>query len=127
MFWLVMNKGQYTASPSKIFLTIVNLVIFGIACAIVRPPQDPHWPPRHADPPDLVRSGTLRVRQIHPRQLVLGQLDVRQQRHISLVPGHPGRDGLPPPRVSTAYSHPPDRAGLSGVYGSTVLVLVLMG
>ncbi|EHA28076.1 hypothetical protein ASPNIDRAFT_49482 [Aspergillus niger ATCC 1015] len=34
MFWLVMNRGQYTASPRKIFLTIVNLVIFGIACAI---------------------------------------------------------------------------------------------
>ncbi|RAL14694.1 putative amino acid transporter [Aspergillus homomorphus CBS 101889] len=34
LMWMVMNKGQYTASASKIFLTIVNLIILGIACAI---------------------------------------------------------------------------------------------
>lgn len=35
MFWLLMNKGQWWSSPKKIFLTIINLVILGIACAIV--------------------------------------------------------------------------------------------
>lgn len=30
-----MNKGNYFANSSKIFLTFVNLVILGIACAIV--------------------------------------------------------------------------------------------
>ncbi len=30
-----MNRGRYTSSPSKIFLTIVNLCIVAIACAIV--------------------------------------------------------------------------------------------
>ncbi|RAH70336.1 uncharacterized protein BO66DRAFT_374017 [Aspergillus aculeatinus CBS 121060] len=34
LMWMIMNKGQYTATPSKIFLTIVNLIILGIACAI---------------------------------------------------------------------------------------------
>lgn len=33
-----MNKDQLFASPRKIFLTIVNLTIFGIACAIVSSP-----------------------------------------------------------------------------------------
>ncbi|KAJ5322348.1 hypothetical protein N7452_010637 [Penicillium brevicompactum] len=34
IFWLSMNKGQWFSSPSKIALTIVNLVILGIAIAI---------------------------------------------------------------------------------------------
>ncbi|KAJ5699042.1 hypothetical protein N7462_001047 [Penicillium macrosclerotiorum] len=34
MFWLVLNKGQWFASPRKIALTIVNLLILAIACAI---------------------------------------------------------------------------------------------
>ncbi|RMJ20988.1 hypothetical protein PHISP_08141, partial [Aspergillus sp. HF37] len=34
IFWLFMNKGLYSSSASKIFLTIVNLCIVGIACAI---------------------------------------------------------------------------------------------
>ncbi|KAI9036458.1 putative amino acid transporter [Aspergillus affinis] len=34
IFWLYMNKGQWFSSPNKIFLTCVNLVILGIACAI---------------------------------------------------------------------------------------------
>jgi hypothetical protein len=38
VFWLYMNKDQLFASPKKIFLTIVNLTIFGIACAIVSSP-----------------------------------------------------------------------------------------
>jgi len=33
--WLVMNKGEWTRSPKQIALTIVNLVILGIALAIV--------------------------------------------------------------------------------------------
>lgn len=35
IMWLVMNKGQWTESPKKIALTIVNFVILGIALAIV--------------------------------------------------------------------------------------------
>jgi hypothetical protein len=35
MFWLLMNKGQWWSSPKKIFLTIINFLILGIACAIV--------------------------------------------------------------------------------------------
>lgn len=35
IFWLVMNKGQHLSSARKIFLTVVNLVILGIAIAIV--------------------------------------------------------------------------------------------
>lgn len=35
IFWLSMNKGQWFSSPSKIALTIVNLIILGIAIAIV--------------------------------------------------------------------------------------------
>ncbi|KAJ6104693.1 hypothetical protein N7523_011013 [Penicillium sp. IBT 18751x] len=34
IMWLVMNKGRWTESWKKIVLTIVNLVILGIACAI---------------------------------------------------------------------------------------------
>ncbi|KAF7592255.1 hypothetical protein BBP40_000457 [Aspergillus hancockii] len=34
IFWLVMNKGVWFSSPRKIFLTIVNVIILGIACAI---------------------------------------------------------------------------------------------
>ncbi|KAA8652838.1 putative amino acid transporter [Aspergillus tanneri] len=34
IFWLVMNKGQWFSSPNKIFLTIVNIFILGIAIAI---------------------------------------------------------------------------------------------
>ncbi|KAE8375604.1 transmembrane amino acid transporter protein-domain-containing protein [Aspergillus bertholletiae] len=30
IFWLFMNWGNYTASPRKIFLTVVNLIIVGI-------------------------------------------------------------------------------------------------
>lgn len=35
MFWLLMNKGEWFSTPKKIFLTIVNFLILGIACAIV--------------------------------------------------------------------------------------------
>lgn len=35
IFWLIMNKGVWFSSPRKILLTIVNLIILGIACAIV--------------------------------------------------------------------------------------------
>ncbi|OGE49984.1 hypothetical protein PENARI_c019G03411 [Penicillium arizonense] len=34
IFWLVMNKGKWVSTPRKIILTIVNLVILAIACAI---------------------------------------------------------------------------------------------
>ncbi|KAJ5757285.1 uncharacterized protein N7511_007467 [Penicillium nucicola] len=34
IFWFVLNRGQWFSSPRKIMLTIVNLVILGIACAI---------------------------------------------------------------------------------------------
>lgn len=34
IFWLIMNKGVWFSSPRKILLTIVNLIILGIACAI---------------------------------------------------------------------------------------------
>ncbi|KAJ6114957.1 hypothetical protein N7486_000735 [Penicillium sp. IBT 16267x] len=34
MFWLLMNKGQWWSTPKKIFLTIINFLILGIACAI---------------------------------------------------------------------------------------------
>ncbi|KAE8382015.1 transmembrane amino acid transporter protein-domain-containing protein [Aspergillus bertholletiae] len=34
IFWLVMNKGVWFSSPRKIFLTIVNVIILGIACAL---------------------------------------------------------------------------------------------
>ncbi|KAJ5313108.1 hypothetical protein PENANT_c018G00399 [Penicillium antarcticum] len=34
IFWLVMNKGKWFSTPRKIILTIVNLIILGIACAI---------------------------------------------------------------------------------------------
>ncbi|KAE8385588.1 hypothetical protein ETB97_004766 [Aspergillus alliaceus] len=30
IFWLFLNKGRYTSSPRKIFLTVVNLIIVGI-------------------------------------------------------------------------------------------------
>lgn len=35
MFWFYMNRGQWFANPKKIFLTILNLIILGIAFAIV--------------------------------------------------------------------------------------------
>ncbi|RAK86392.1 putative amino acid transporter [Aspergillus costaricaensis CBS 115574] len=34
IFWLSMNRGSYNASASKIFLTMVNIAIIGIAFAI---------------------------------------------------------------------------------------------
>ncbi|KAJ5629631.1 hypothetical protein N7528_003288 [Penicillium herquei] len=34
IFWLLMNKGEWWSSPKKIFLTIINFLILGIACAI---------------------------------------------------------------------------------------------
>jgi len=39
IFWLVMNKGKWFSTPSKIALTIINLIILGIACAIVCVPD----------------------------------------------------------------------------------------
>ena len=41
IFWLYLNKGRYFASPTKVFLTVVNVFIVGVACCIVsllRPP-----------------------------------------------------------------------------------------
>jgi hypothetical protein len=35
IFWLVMNKGKWFSTPSKIALTILNVIILGIAIAIV--------------------------------------------------------------------------------------------
>lgn len=35
IFWFVLNKGQYFANWKKITLTVINLIILGIACAIV--------------------------------------------------------------------------------------------
>lgn len=32
--WLFMNKGVYFSSPRKITMTIINLIIVGIACAL---------------------------------------------------------------------------------------------
>ncbi|KAJ5871718.1 uncharacterized protein N7529_004071 [Penicillium soppii] len=34
IFWLVMNKGKWFSTPSKIALTILNVIILGIAIAI---------------------------------------------------------------------------------------------
>ncbi|PKY04412.1 hypothetical protein P168DRAFT_236371 [Aspergillus campestris IBT 28561] len=34
IFWFVLNKGQYFANWKKITLTVINLIILGIACAI---------------------------------------------------------------------------------------------
>ncbi|KAJ5183721.1 Amino acid transporter transmembrane [Penicillium capsulatum] len=34
ILWLFMNKGRYLSSPTKIALTIVNVIIIGIACAL---------------------------------------------------------------------------------------------
>ncbi|EAW13764.1 putative amino acid transporter [Aspergillus clavatus NRRL 1] len=34
IFWLVMNKGRWFTSPSKIFLTIANILILAMACTI---------------------------------------------------------------------------------------------
>ncbi|ODM15615.1 hypothetical protein SI65_08849 [Aspergillus cristatus] len=34
IFWLHMNRGQYFASPTKIFLTFANILIIGVACCI---------------------------------------------------------------------------------------------
>ncbi|KAJ5569559.1 uncharacterized protein N7459_008989 [Penicillium hispanicum] len=34
IFWFVMNKGQWFATPKKITLSILNMGILGIACAI---------------------------------------------------------------------------------------------
>lgn len=36
ILWLFMNKGRYSSSPTKILLTIANVIIIGIACALVR-------------------------------------------------------------------------------------------
>lgn len=35
ILWLFMNKGRYLSSPTKILLTVVNVIIIGIACALV--------------------------------------------------------------------------------------------
>ena len=35
VFWLFMNRGKYFSSPRKIFLTVLNVLIFGIGAAIV--------------------------------------------------------------------------------------------
>ncbi|KAK1138532.1 hypothetical protein N8T08_002418 [Aspergillus melleus] len=34
VFWLTMNKKQLFSTPKKILLTVLNVLIFGIACAI---------------------------------------------------------------------------------------------
>ncbi|KAJ6103371.1 hypothetical protein N7486_005798 [Penicillium sp. IBT 16267x] len=34
IMWLFMNKGVYFSSPRKITMTIINLIIIGIACAL---------------------------------------------------------------------------------------------
>lgn len=36
IFWLFMNKGKYFVSAKKIGLTVVNLLIIGMACVLVR-------------------------------------------------------------------------------------------
>jgi hypothetical protein len=38
IFWLVMNKGRWFSTRSKICLTIVNFLILAFACALVRSP-----------------------------------------------------------------------------------------
>jgi ferredoxin len=52
-----MNKGRYFSSASKIFLTIVNLCIVGIACVIVCPAG--HSPIHSADRPFSVARGSM--------------------------------------------------------------------
>lgn len=37
IFWLFLNWGKYTASPRKMFLTVVNLIIVGIGGCLVSP------------------------------------------------------------------------------------------
>ena len=37
VFWLFMNKGRYFEDPRKIFLTVLNFLIFCIGAAIVSP------------------------------------------------------------------------------------------
>ena len=35
VFWLFLNWGQYFSSPRKMFLTVVNLLVFGIGACLV--------------------------------------------------------------------------------------------
>lgn len=41
IFWLYLNRGQWFSSWNKITLTIINLIILGIAFAIVCPLPSP--------------------------------------------------------------------------------------
>lgn len=35
MFWLYLNWGRYLSSPRKMFLTIINVLVFGIGGCLV--------------------------------------------------------------------------------------------
>jgi hypothetical protein len=35
IFWLFLNKGKWFASPKKIFLTVLNIIIVGIGACLV--------------------------------------------------------------------------------------------
>lgn len=44
VFWLHMNYGQYFRTTAKTFLTVVNLAVLAISCAIVSIPVLWHSP-----------------------------------------------------------------------------------
>lgn len=74
-----MNKGQWFSSPKKIFAFIVNLIILGIACAIVCSDHPSLFKQTSRDILTLaVWTGSLRLGQVDSRKLFQGQLDLRQ-------------------------------------------------
>ena len=78
IFWLFMNKGQYFSSSRKIALTVVNVMILGIACVLVCP-RHPHHLYGFSNVVSIVRYGSLGFRQSHPRQSQQRKFLMREQ------------------------------------------------
>lgn len=53
VFWLYLNKGKYFSSPRKMFLTVLNALIFCIGATIVS------FSPFTLNPIALLRSGVF--------------------------------------------------------------------
>lgn len=65
IFWLFLNKGRYTESKRKVFLTGVNLIIFAIGACLVCLSLlvTPYSPILTA----AVRTGPVCLGQVDPR------------------------------------------------------------
>lgn len=59
IFWLFMNWGQWFSSPKKMFLTLVNLIMFGIGLVLVC--HFFHLSRHGVQADEIVRNGSLGV------------------------------------------------------------------